>query len=243
MRLKNKKVIVTGASKNIGAGIAQRFAEEGAEVVLHYFKDEKGVIETKKKVGSAGHILQGDFSTGNNVEDFVKKALKILGRIDVLVNCAADYDTSHFLELPRKRLDSLLSVGVISPVHLMQMVAKEMIKQEIKGSFVNISSISGLRTSANRCAHSTAKAALNMATKSAALDLGEYGIRANAICPGSVPYEGGGEYKDGGQVIKRTGTAEDIANAALFLASDEASWITGHIMVVDGGHTLSLSFS
>ena len=107
---------------------------------------------------------------------------------------------------------------------------------------INISSISGIRASENRAAHSSTKAALNMLTKSCALDLGKYGIRVNAICPGAIPYSGGGEYKTKGQVIKRIGTAKDIANAASFLASDEASWVTGHTLVVDGGHSLSLSF-
>lgn len=244
MKLKDKKVIVTGASKNIGAGIALKFAKEGGTVLIHYNSDEKGALETKDRIDKAGgtsFILQGDLSTSAGVETFAGKAIDRIGGVDVLVNCAAGYDTSHFLKLKGDTMRSILSIGAVGSMELMQKVATSMITTDTKGSIINISSVSGFRAYPNRSAHGTAKAALNMLTQTAALDLGERGIRVNAICPGSVPYEGGGDYVTERIPLGRPGKPEDIANAALFLASDDASWITGHLMVVDGGHSLSLA--
>jgi len=243
VRLKNKKAIITGASKNIGAAIALKFAQEGADILLHYNNDKKGVIETENKIRQLGRkvsILQCDFSSNLNISNFITKAVEFLEGIDVLVNNAGAYDTSNFRELSHNTLQLLLSVGVISPMQIMQYVTNIMIDNNILGSIINISSVSGLRPYPNRTAHATAKAALNMLTKNSAIDLGKYGIRVNAICPGSIPYEGGREYVTKGIPLQRLGKPEDIANAAVFLASDESSWITGHLMVVDGGHSLSI---
>ncbi len=119
-----------------------------------------------------------------------------------------------------------------------QLTAKDMIAHKKNGAIINISSISGLRPYPNRVAHSAAKAALNMLTKSTALELAPYGIRVNAIAPGGIPYEESTE-PTAENPLGRYGRPDDIANAALFLAGDDSSWMTGQIMVIDGGHSLS----
>ncbi|MBX9976642.1 MAG: SDR family oxidoreductase, partial [Alphaproteobacteria bacterium] len=165
-------------------------------------------------------------------------AVSFLGGVDILVNNAGGYDTTAFVDLSPTTFDDVLCVSVRAPMILTQLAAKNMRTRNEKGAIVNISSISGLRPYPCRVAHSTAKAALNMLTQTTALELAPYGIRVNAICPGGVPYDAKDTYADM-IPLGRDGKPEDIAKAALFLASDDASWMTGHIMVIDGGQGLS----
>ena len=243
MKLKQKKALITGASKGIGRAIALAFAQQGADVLISYRSDEKNARQTVaeiKKMGRYSDLIQADFTTVKSTLSFYKKALKSLGHIDILVNNAAQYDTSDFLNLDIESFERLLQVNVRAPLQLIQESAKDMIQKNIKGAFINISSISGVRPCYNRSAHSTAKAALNQLTQNCALELGPYGIRVNAIAPGSTPHnENIDGYVTKGIPLQRTGTPTDQANAAVFLASDEAEWITGQILVVDGGHSLS----
>lgn len=241
-KLSGKKAIITGASRNIGAEIALQFAKEGADVLLHYNSDKNGINYIKNKIEQLGRkafILQADFSSQSSVKSFIDKAIDLLGSVDILVNNASEYDTSHILDLKIENFKSLLEVGLVAPSMLLKLAALNMIKNNNGGSIINISSISGLRTCKNRVAHSATKSGLNMMTKGAALDLGEYGIRVNAICPGPVPYDEGGEYMVENIPLVRAGKPQDIANAALFLASSDSSWVTGHTMVVDGGYSLA----
>lgn len=244
MRLLGKKAIVTGANRSIGKAIAIAFAEEGADVLISYRSDVKGASETVKAIKDAGRLgkaIQGDFSDTNNVEVFFKEALNFLGSVDILVNNAAAYDTSSFLDLNVNTLEYLLKAGVMAPMLLTQLAAKQMIQNKISGNIINISSISGHRPHPNRVAHSTAKSALNMLTKSTALELAPYGIRVNAIAPGATPYDESSIFESSvaeGIPLKRAGTPRDQSKAAIYLASDEASWVTGQILIVDGGHSL-----
>lgn len=187
-----------------------------------------------------GNAIYADFSSPDNVDIFFKDALNFLGSIDILVNCAGGYDTSSFLELDVETFELLFKVGVSASMRLIQLAAQSMIRAKIPGSIINISSISGNRPYPNRVAHSTAKAALNMLTQRTALELAQYNIRVNAIAPGATPYN---DDIDPtllrGIPLKRAGLPEDQANAAVFLASEESSWMTGQIMTIDGGQSLS----
>lgn len=242
MKLLGKKAIITGANRNIGAAIARMFAEQGADVCISYRSDLIGaekVQESIIKIGRRAKALHADFSDEAIIGSFFDGAVSFLGGLDILVNNAAGYDTSAFLDLPLETFKDLFAIGVFAPMVMTQLAAKYMIARRQHGTIVNISSISGIRPYPNRVAHSGAKAALNMLTQSTALELAEYQIRANAISSGPIPYEES-------QIIApeiplgRYGKSEDIAKAALFLASDDSSWITGQNIVVDGG--LSLSF-
>jgi NAD(P)-dependent dehydrogenase (short-subunit alcohol dehydrogenase family) len=246
MRLLGKKAIVTGANRSIGRSIATAFAQEGADVVISYRSDEKGakeVIQSIEKMGRKGLALHADFSKGANVERFFKQAVEFLGSLDILVNNAGGYNTAGFLELSVDEFEQLLKVSVTAPMQLTQLAAKHMIEKGISGNIINISSISGERPYPKRVAHATGKAALNMLTKSMALELAPYNIRVNAIAPGVTPYEDDSESLSQASTIplRRVGKPEDHAFAALYLASDESSWLTGQILTIDGGQALSFA--
>ncbi len=245
MKLKGKKAVITGANRSIGKAIATTFAEHGADVVISYRSDDSGAKDTVQKIqelGRSGKAIYADFSKPENIDLFFNQALGFLEEIEVFVNCAGGYDTTPFLNLELSTFEHLFRVGVTAPMRLTQLVANHMISNNILGSIINISSISGNRPYPNRVAHSTAKAALNMLTESTALELAEYGIRVNAIAPGATPY---GNNNDAAFSLvediplKRTGTPVDQANTALFLASEDSSWMTGQIMTIDGGQSLS----
>jgi NAD(P)-dependent dehydrogenase (short-subunit alcohol dehydrogenase family) len=239
MKLLNKKVIVTGANKSIGRSIAIACAKEGADVVISYRTDAKGAqetVETIKNLGRSSKAIHGDFIEGTNIEDFFSQALEFLGHVDILVNNAAGYDTTPFLELNVEKLEYLHKIGVMAPMLLTQLAAKNMIKEKIAGKVINISSISGNRPYPHRVAHSTAKSALNMLTQSTALELAPYNIRVNAITPGITLDD---ETSMEEIPLKRAGTPQNQADAVIYLASDESSWVTGHILIVDGGQSLS----
>lgn len=246
MKLLGKKAIVTGANKSIGRAIALAFAEEGADVVISYRSDERGGIETAQAIHNKGRLCQAlhaDFIESIAIGHFFEQAIDFLGHVDILVNNAAGYDTSAFLDLSIEKFEYLLKAGVMAPMLLSQLAAKHMIKKDISGKIINVSSISGLRPYPNRVAHSTAKSALNMLTQSTALELAPYNIRVNAIAPGATPYDESTIYDDTtkGIPLKRAGTSRDQANAAVYLASDGSSWVTGHMLVVDGGQSLSFA--
>jgi NAD(P)-dependent dehydrogenase (short-subunit alcohol dehydrogenase family) len=241
MKLKGKKAVVTGANRSIGQAIAVAFAREGADVVISYRSDEKGANSTVQMIQELKQdawAVAADFSTETGIRDFHENSLKRLGRIDILVNNAAEYDTASFLDLEFKTFHSLLNVGVMTPMLLTQLTTQQMKERNLAGSIINVSSISGLMPYLGRVAHGTAKAGLNMLTKNTAIELAKYRIRVNAILPGATPY---GE--EAGRVcenvpLQRYGTPEDQAKAALFLASDDSSWMTGQFLVVDGGQSL-----
>lgn len=241
MKFFGKKAIVTGANRNIGAAIAMTLAQEGADVCISYRSDKKGAENVQKEIEAllrSAKIVYADFSTEAGVTSFFHEASTFLGGVDILVNNAGGYDTSPFMALSPATFNDVLGVSVRAPMILTQLAAKDMISRNKKGAIVNISSISGLRPYPCRVAHSTAKAALNMLTQTTALELAPHGIRVNAICPGGVPYDLNDTYVDM-IPLGRDGKPEDIAKTALFLASNDASWMTGHIMVVDGGQGLS----
>ena len=241
MKLKDKKILVTGASRSIGRAIAERFSQEGAHVLISFRSDEDGakkVVQNLKSVSNFGEAIHADFSIRENVEHCFEEAVSILGHIDILVNNAADYDTTPFLDLEPDKFSQLLQIGVIAPMILTQLVARKMKEKKIDGSIINIASISGIKTHPCRVAHSTAKAALIMLTKSTALELAPFNIRVNALAPGSTPYEGeiwGTEAIP----LGTEGSAKYQANGALYLASDDSIWVTGQVLAIDGGQTLT----
>lgn len=246
MRLEGKKAIVTGANRSIGKAIAFLFAKEGAEVLISYRSDKKGAEETVEyiqKANGKGSALYADFATSKGVEQFYTECIHVLGHVDVLVNNAGAYNTLGFFELKPQDFEQLLQVSLMTPFFLSQLVSKGMVQKQTKGHIINISSISGTRPTENRVAHASGKAALNMLTQTMALELAPHGIRVNAIAPGYTPYEVSSEWDP---VIKniplgRAGQPHDQASAALFLVTEESSWITGQILTVDGGHSIALS--
>ncbi|KTD69210.1 short-chain dehydrogenases/reductases family protein [Legionella steelei] len=251
MDFKEKKVIVTGANRSIGQRIAIAFAEQGADVVISYRSGAQGAEDTVqaiKVLGRKANALYADFSQMEHVATFTKEAIEYLGGVDILVNNAGMLCRERLFELPPEKMQQVFQVNTISPLYLAQLCAKHMVEKESKGCILNISSISGIITMPKGIGYGASKAALNKWTKHAALDLAKHGIRVNAIAPGVVE-AGMNEdtstsnpelwaYYVSNIPLQKPGTPNDIANMALFLASEKANWITGKVFEVDGGHVL-----
>lgn len=249
MRLQQKVAIVTGGGAGIGRATARRFAREGAAVVVAD-KDGAGAEATANMIEAAGSeavALTVDVSQAREVERLVASTIARFGRLHVLVNNAASSRSRRVTDLSEEDWQFTLE-NCLSSVYL---GAKHAIPHMIEaggGSIVNISSVNGLITNPGFSAYSAAKAGVLGLTRSLALDYGPVGIRVNAICPGFIanersgaalaadPLEGWAMTET--QPLGRYGVPDDIASAALFLASDEAGYMTGATMVVDGGLTI-----
>jgi len=251
MRFTNKKVIVTGANRSMGSAMAIAFAKEGADVVISYRSDEAGAHETVKAIqnlGRDGKALYAEFSQANNVAVFAEEAIAHLGHIDILINNAGMYYHEDFFNLSPEKLQEIFQINTIAPLHLSQLCAKDMVTHKIAGCIINISSIAGTTTFDRGIGYASSKSAMNKWTQNVALNLAEYRIRVNTIAPGVVAAGMNQNKVEKDKVfweeriqripLQRAGTPEDITNMALFLASDEAQWITGKIYEVDGGDVL-----
>ena len=251
MKFEGKKAIVTGANRSIGRAIAVALAKQGADIVISYRSDEAGAIATIKEINKHGgnaKCFYADFSKIENVAVFVKNAIEFLGQVDILVNNAAMLSREQFFEITPEKMASVLQVNTVAPFYLLQLCATDMVSKNVKGSIVNISSIAASTTFPRGVAYASSKAAVNKFTQNSALDLAQYGIRVNAISPGIIKSGMNEEtaksnpdlWKEYHNKIPlmRTGTPTDISNAALFLLSNNANWITGKIFEIDGGHIL-----
>jgi NAD(P)-dependent dehydrogenase (short-subunit alcohol dehydrogenase family) len=243
-RLENKVAIVTGAAHGIGRAIAERFAEQGASVMAVDIDREAGedVVNGIRAAGGQAHFAHTNVASPDEVEQAVKIAAEQSGRIDVLVNNAAHLgDWFDALETTPAQWDRSFSVTLMGAAHFTRAVLPWMIPHQA-GSIINVSSIHGLQGGRTSAAYTSMKHALVGLTRSAACDFGPHGIRVNAICPGAIrtrisPPEGSELHQR--QITKtmlgRTGRPAEIASAAVFLASDESSFITGIALPVDGG--------
>ena len=256
MRLEGKVAVVTGAAQGIGRGIAHRFAEEGARVVVADVQQEKGeqtVAELQAK-GAEAVFVATDVTVGEQIRAAIDGAAERFGRLDVLVNNAYWNKGGTALELDLADWNRAMSAMVTSHF-LGAKYAVPHMEQAGGGSLISISSVHGLLAAANSVVYETAKGALILLVKQMAVDFGPLGVRVNAICPGLIVHEGNRRdpswqddpYRAGLQRInyplRRWGTPQDIANGALYLASDEGSFVTGQALVVDGGMTAQLQDS
>jgi len=246
MKLKNKVAIITGGSSGIGQAGAIALAKEGADVLITYRSNKEGAIYTQNKINELGkdcEILRTDLENIEDIKTIVKKTLEKYSGIDILVNNAGDSNFAEFLDDTLENLNYLFNINVKSIFYLSQLVAKEMIKRG-GGNIINITSISGVSVNdSGLTSYCTSKAAANMLTKGMAKSLAKYNIRVNAILPGSIdtPLT---RRKASKKVIKRTiemtplkriGQSEDIAGMILFLATDDSKFMTGSLVVMDGG--------
>jgi len=246
MKLKDKVAIVTGAGQGIGREIALAFAREGAKVVVSDITEKmKEVVEEIKKMGGEAIAIKCDVSKLEDAINLANETLKNFGRIDILVNNAGIFPFKNFAEMEEKDWDKVLKVNLYGTINCSKAVVNQMINQKY-GKIINISSIAGYAVGFTQLTHySATKAGIVGFTKSLALELAPFNINVNAIAPGPIETPGTQELrKETYEQFKknipigRWGKPIDIANLAVFLASDDSSFITGQCIIVDGGYTL-----
>jgi len=255
MRLKLRRVIITGGSSGIGRAMCKVFAREGAKVVVADI-DNEGSKETVDLIQSSGGYataINTDVSSLESVQHLVHSSVDQLGGIDIVVNNAAAFVLGKVEDVGSKDWGKVFGVNVIGAANLVKL-SLPYLKKSSSSNIVNIASISSYIAQPAYVPYNASKGALLQLTKCLAMDLAEFNIRVNAICPGyiytpatdryiastgySVDKEEFLKERAGEILLKRVGTSEEVANAALFLASDEASFITGAHLVVDGGTTI-----
>jgi len=244
-RLEGKVAIITGAARGIGKATAILFAREGAKtVIVDVLRDEGEETTEYINLGIPGGtalFIQADVSEADDVKNMVETVIKKLGKIDILVNNAAIQPVGTILETDVNTWDRVMKVNLRSAFLCCKYVVPHMIKNK-SGSIVNVASVLGLRGGDKIIAYATSKAGLIGFTKSLAEDLMPYNIRVNAVAPRAIDtqmfraYRSEEELKKkvGRYLFGRLGRPEEVANAILFLASDEASYITGEVLVIGG---------
>jgi meso-butanediol dehydrogenase/(S,S)-butanediol dehydrogenase/diacetyl reductase len=254
-RLNGKVAIITGAASGIGRAAATLFAREGAKLVLADVNEEglKETLKLAKKKGGQVVVKRTNVAVEDEVKGLINLALRTYSRIDILCNNAGIAgQIANLEELDGHDWEKVFEVNVLGAVFATKHVAKHM-QGRRSGAIVNTASVAGIRSGAGGNAYSASKAALINFTQTAACDLGGYNVRVNAVCPGLIetgmtkPFfdlarERGKVAKLGSRCeLRRYGQTEEVAYAILFLASDEASYITGQALPVDGGNTASLN--
>jgi 3-oxoacyl-[acyl-carrier protein] reductase len=240
----DKVVIITGSGTGIGRHLALAFGREGAKVTIADI-DVDGLKETQSILQSENIIVQAITTNVTNPDDaerLVSKTVQAFGRVDILVNVAGIDGLETFLDATPKVFSQVLDVNIMGTFLCSQAAAKEMVKKKV-GRIINYASISGQRAGWGRTAYGTAKAAVIHMTRQMAVELAEHGITVNVISPGPVATPSAQKAHTLGTKeayqktipLQRFGTVEEMSHATLFLASDEATYITGHNLNVDGG--------
>jgi len=245
--LENKKALVTGASHGIGKAIAIAFAREGADVAISDLKvdaDAEEVVKELKSLGVKAKAYASDASSFEASEQLVNEVLDDFGQIDVLVNNAGITRDSLLLRMSEQDWDMVIKVNLKSIFNMTKAIQRSMLKQR-SGSIINMSSVVGLSGNAGQSNYSASKAGLIGFTKSVAQEFGSRGIRCNAIAPGFIETAMTDKLPEDVRdnwiktiPLRRSGKPDDVANIALFLASELSSYVTGQVISVDGGmHT------
>lgn len=242
--LEGKTALITGASRGIGKAIAQKFAREGAEITITNIVEDEEFVGTVEEIRSLNVKVKGYVSNASVFEDsqrVVNEIIKDFGKIDILVNNAGITKDTLLMRMSEDQWDAVISVNLKSVFNLTKAVMSAMLKQK-SGSIINMSSVVGVSGNAGQSNYSASKAGILGFTKSVARELGSRNIRCNSIAPGFILTEMTENLPPDIKSdwinkipLKRGGTPEDVANAALFLASDLSSYITGQTIQVCGG--------
>jgi 3-oxoacyl-[acyl-carrier protein] reductase len=242
--LENKTVLITGASRGIGKGIATVFAEHGANVVFTYSSSVDAANALEKELKALGVQAKGYQSNAADFEqaqELVENVLSDFNTIDVLINNAGITKDNLLMRISEEDFDKVIEVNLKSVFNLTKAVQRTMLKQR-NGSIINMSSVVGVKGNAGQSNYAASKAGIIGFSKSVALELGSRNIRCNVIAPGFIETEMTAKLSEevvagwrAGIPLKRGGTPNDVANACVFLASDLSSYITGQVINVDGG--------
>ncbi|MGB5376558.1 3-oxoacyl-[acyl-carrier-protein] reductase [Muriicola sp.] len=242
--LEGKNVIITGASRGIGTGIARVFAEHGANIAFTYSSSEAPAIALQKELTQLGvkaKAYKSNAASFQESETLITSVLEDFGGIDVLINNAGITKDNLLMRMNEEDFDSVIEINLKSVFNMTKAVQRTLLKQR-SGSIINMSSVVGVKGNAGQTNYAASKAGIIGFTKSVALELGSRNIRCNAIAPGFIETEMTGKLDEktvqswrDAIPLKRGGSPEDVANACLFLASDLSSYVTGQVLHVDGG--------
>ncbi len=244
MSMEKRTAIITGAARGIGRAIALRLARDGVNVVINYTSAEKEAEETAReaeKLGVQALLVQADVSKEKEVEQLFEKALTLTGRIDILINNAGITRDNLILRMKEEDFDRVIEINLKGSYNCMKKASRIMLKQRY-GRIVNISSVVGLRGNPGQVNYAASKAGVIGMTKSLAKELASRNITVNALAPGMIETKMSEQMSEAAkkQMLSmipagRIGRPEDVANAAAFLAGEEAAYITGQVLCVDGG--------
>ncbi len=242
--LEGKNVIITGASRGIGTGIARVFANHGANIAFTFSSSEGPALELEKELKALGIKAKAYKSNAASFQDSEKLAADVLedfGGIDVLINNAGITKDNLLIRMNEVDFDTVIEINLKSVFNMTKAVQRTFLKQR-HGSIINMSSVVGVKGNAGQTNYAASKAGIIGFTKSVALELGSRNIRCNAIAPGFIETEMTGKLDEktvqswrDAIPLKRGGSPEDVANACLFLASDLSAYVTGQVLHVDGG--------
>jgi len=242
--LKDKNVLITGATRGIGKGIAQVFAKHGANVAFTYSSSVEAANELEKELTKLGVKVKGYQSNAadfDQAQELVADVLKEFSSVDILINNAGITKDGLLMRMSEEDFDTVIAINLKSVFNLTKAVIRPMMKNR-SGSIINMSSVVGVKGNAGQANYAASKAGILGFTKSVALELGSRNIRCNAIAPGFIETEMTAKLDEktvegwrNAIPLKRGGSPEDIANACVFLASDMSGYITGQTLNVDGG--------
>jgi glucose 1-dehydrogenase len=249
MKLTGKVVLVTGSSQGIGRGIATRFAQEGADVVINYNRTPGGAQEVLREVEAAGRrglIVQADMGNVNEIRKLIATAIEHFGHLDILVNNAGVEAHAPFWEVKEEDYDKVLNINLKGVFFATQAMVQHLMQTKRQGKIINISSVHEELPFPNFTAYCASKGGLKMFTRNLAVELGPLGITINSIAPGAIETPINAKLLNDpkklnsllGQIpLARLGKPKDVAGIAVFLASDDADYVTGSTYYVDGGLT------
>lgn len=244
MNLEGKVALVTGSGRGIGRAVAMKLASLGADIVINDIPSSEAADETAREIEAMGRqtlVCKGDVRSFDDVSEMVNRTIEKFGKIDILINNAGITRDGLIMRMSEADFDDVIAINLKGAFNCVKAVTRPMMKQR-SGAIVNMASVVGVMGNAGQANYSASKAGLIGLTKSTAKELASRGIRSNAVAPGFIESAMTDKLSD--EVKKeyfkaiplaRLGKAEDIANAVAFLVSDEASYITGQVLHIDGG--------
>ena len=247
MKLEGKKAIVTGGSRGIGRAISLMYAKEGADVLVNYHSNDAAAKETVAEIeqlGRKGVAVAADVADYKSAQNMVDECVKQLGGVDIVVNNAGVSRPSMLLKMKEEDWDAIIDIHLKAAFNTTQAAGRYM-KEKKYGKIINVISTAGIFGTVGQINYASAKAGIIGFTKSASRELGRYGINVNVICPGITKTEMTGKLQtdeklrkiyEGRIQLGRFAEPEEVAPAFVFLASDDASYITAQVLGVDGGY-------